>query len=230
MAGLLVELLNKKKIAVISGGGFAQFRKSFVNELESQTANLKFLSLFPTCGAAYYRYENGGWGCAYQELLSENEKQKITNAFNVVFAALDYRHPQALYGAPQIEDRESQISFSPLGQAAPVAMKESWHAKNEPLRARMRDELERCLPEFEVRCGGLTTIDITRKGIDKAYGIKKMEEYLGVSRKEMLFIGDKLEPGGNDYPVKVAAGVDCIAVNSPEMTKQVICSMLTTKL
>lgn len=222
MTGLLAELLKQKNIAVISGGGFAQFQKTVVSILEPQCANLESLSLFPTCGAAYFRYTTGnGWRPIYQELLSTAEKQKIMIAFENMFREMHYEHPKIIYGAAPLEDRGSQMAFSPLGQAAPVAIKEDWRAKHESLRIRMRAWLSERLPEFEFSCGGLTTIDITRKGIDKAYGIKKMEEYLGIPKVEMLFIGDKLEPGGNDYPVK-AIGVECIAVQGPEETKKII--------
>ncbi len=163
----------------------------------------------------------------YQELLTAKEKEKITNAFATMFLALNYQHPKIIYGAPPLEDRGSQMAFSPLGQAAPVALKEAWRAQNEPLRITMRAWLAERLPDFEFRCGGITTIDITRKGIDKAYGIKKMEEHLGIAREAMLFIGDKLEPGGNDYPVK-AAGVDCISVANPEETKKIIRSIVAS--
>jgi len=37
----------------------------------------------------------------------------------------------------------------------------------------------------------------------------------------MIYIGDALFPGGNDYPVE-EAGVDSIRVKGPEETKQVI--------
>jgi hypothetical protein len=37
----------------------------------------------------------------------------------------------------------------------------------------------------------------------------------------MIYIGDALFPGGNDYPAQ-QAGVDCIAVKGPEESKRVI--------
>ncbi len=68
------------------------------------------------------------------------------------------------------------------------------------------------LPDFEVRAGGTTTIDITKKGIDKAYGMQKLIEQLGLSKEDVLFFGDKLQEGGNDYPVK-AMGIDSLEVS-----------------
>ena len=74
---------------------------------------------------------------------------------------------------------------------------------------------------FSVRLGGSTSIDITKPGIDKAYGIRKLREILGIKIDEMIFVGDALFPGGNDYPAK-EAGVDSIRVRDPDETKRVI--------
>ena len=39
----------------------------------------------------------------------------------------------------------------------------------------------------------------------------------GFEKSEILFMGDKIEPGGNDYAV-YEMGIDCIAVRSWEDT------------
>jgi phosphomannomutase len=72
-----------------------------------------------------------------------------------------------------------------------------------------------------VRLGGTTSIDVTKPGIDKGYGIQKLRDTLGIAVAEMLFIGDALFPGGNDYPAK-KAGAESIQVRDPEESKQVI--------
>ena len=72
-----------------------------------------------------------------------------------------------------------------------------------------------------MRLGGTTSVDVTRQGIDKAYGIRKLRDILGVAISEMIFIGDALFPGGNDYPAK-EAGVVSIRVRDPNETKRVI--------
>ena len=68
--------------------------------------------------------------------------------------------------------------------------------------------------------GGATSIDITRPGIDKAYGIRKLRDILGISLKEMIYIGDALFVGGNDYPAE-EAGVVSIPIRDPRETKRV---------
>ena len=74
---------------------------------------------------------------------------------------------------------------------------------------------------LSVQLGGATSMDITRPGVDKAYGIGKLKEVLGVPVKRMLFIGDALFPGGNDYPAK-QAGAESIEVRDPQETMRVI--------
>lgn len=86
---------------------------------------------------------------------------------------------------------------------------------------KMKAVLEQMTPEFSVRLGGTTSIDITKPGIDKAYGIRKLRDILGIGIYEMLFIRDALFPGGNDYPAK-EAGAFSIQVRDPNETKRVI--------
>jgi len=88
-------------------------------------------------------------------------------------------------------------------------------------RKKMKALLNKLIPEFSVRLGGMTSIDITKPGIDKGYGIRKLQTTLGIPINEMIFIGDALFPGGNDYPAK-EAGVVSIQVRDVNETKQVI--------
>ena len=123
-----------------------------------------------------------------------------------------------------MEDRGSQITFSALGQQAPLEAKRTWDpdfAKRQAIKA----VLDQRIPEFSIRLGGTTSIDITKSGIDKAYGIRKLRELLGIQISEMLFVGDAIFPGGNDYPAK-EAGVECIQVRDPDESKRVIEAVL----
>jgi hypothetical protein len=119
-----------------------------------------------------------------------------------------------------IEDRGSQVTYSALGQQAPLEEKEKWDA-DFAKRKKIKTILDTLIPEFSVRLGGATSIDVTKPGIDKAYGIKKLQETLGISVKEMIYVGDALFVGGNDYPAE-QAGVISIPVRGPNETKRVI--------
>ena len=65
MAALLNQLLGLIKVAVISGGNWPQFQKQVLSHLTSDE-RLKNLSLLPTCGTQFYKYETG-WEKLYAE-------------------------------------------------------------------------------------------------------------------------------------------------------------------
>lgn len=221
MARLLSELLKNRSVAVISGGGFPQFEKQFLGILKNQSQETDFsrLFIFPTCSTSFYKHNQGNWQKVYENVLQQEEKEKIFSAFHQVFKETGYIHPQKVYGEV-IEDRESQITFSALGQLAPRELKESFDPTTEK-RKKLQEKLQEKLPDFSVRIGGSTSLDVTKKGIDKAYGIAKIQEQLNFKKEEMLFLGDALFPGGNDYPV-ISTGVDYIQVKDPEETKRII--------
>lgn len=221
MAGLLRRLLEIKKVAVISGGSFNQFQKQFVPQLTR--GKLENLFLFPTCGSAFYRYGKNGWENIYTESLSDKEKQRIFAAFEKMFDEVGFAVPEKVYGE-LIEDRATQVTFAAYGSQAPLPLKSAWDPDRKK-RLAMIAVLERHLPNLEIRTGGTSSIDVTRKGIDKAHGIRQMEKHIGVSRRDMVFVGDDLGPGGNDHPV-IATGVEIIEVTDPEHTKRIIRSMM----
>jgi phosphomannomutase len=218
MAALLVKLLEKKKVAVISGGAFPQFETQFLNNLPVDTNNLGNLFLLPTSGTRLYTWK-GAWHKVYAESLTPHQKEKITNAIHTAIKMAGFSMKEAVYGAA-IEDRDSQITYSALGQSAPLDLKTKWDPRHEK-RKKIAEILHRKIPEFDIRIGGTTSIDITNRGVNKAYGIRKMEEFLDISHEKILFVGDALFHGGNDYPAK-AAGVDTISVKGPEETKEIV--------
>jgi phosphomannomutase len=220
MAGLLGGLLQIARVAIISGGNWPQFQKQVVSHLPPD-ANLKALSLLPTCGTKFYRYKDD-WDLLYSEDFGLEEKNAILAALKSVVASSGVAASRTW--GEVIEDRGSQITFSALGQEAPLDKKKEWDP-DFAKRKRMKALLGELIPEFSVRLGGTTSIDITKPGIDKAYGIKKLRDLLGISIEEMIFIGDALFPGGNDYPAK-EVGVVSVRVRDSLETKRLIETLL----
>lgn len=231
IAGLIKGLLRDFEVCVISGGKFGQFEVQLLGNLEASPDELQRLHLMPTCGTRYYLYDlaSGKWELQYAEDFTKPEIEKIKAALNKGFDDLGYREKK-VYGET-LEDRGSQVTFSVLGQdiveklgPKGVELKEAWDPDNSK-KQELRDYIADLIPEFEVRVGGVTSIDVTKLGIDKAYGMKKLLSMLELGKEDMLFIGDRLMEGGNDYPVK-AMGVDSISVNSWEDTALVIETIL----
>jgi phosphomannomutase len=215
MAALLRQLLGIVKVAVISGGDWPQFEKQLLSHLPND-GSLANLSLLPTCGTKFFQYTQG-WKKLYSEDFTPDQKDKIICALKKAVEVAGFK-VEKIWGEA-IEDRGSQITYSALGQQAPLDEKDKWDpdfAKRKKIKA----ILDTFIPEFSVRLGGSTSIDVTKPGIDKAYGIRKLRDVLGISLKEMIFIGDALFVGGNDYPAE-QAGVVSISVRGPTETKPV---------
>jgi phosphomannomutase len=219
MAGLLPQLLDLYHVCVISGGKFGQFETQLLDNLKASPEQLKKLHLMPTCGTRYYQFNKteNKWHQIYAEDFTQEQKDKIFKALNEGIDHLGYRENKT-YG-DIIEDRGSQITFSALGQGVVtqlgeegVELKEKWDPTNEK-KNKLRNYVANLLPEFEVRVGGGTSIDITKPGIDKAYGMQKLMDMLKIGKEEILFVGDRLAEGGNDYPVK-ALGIDSMEISS----------------
>ena len=225
MAELMVQLLKKYHVCVISGGSIDQFKKQFLSKLEADTSVLPSLHLMPTCGTRYYSYNTNktDWEQVYAEDLSEKDKKLIVDTINDAIDKAGYRVENP--NGPLVEDRGSQITYSALGQNATPAIKKAWDPSGEKKR-KIRDIISDKIPQFEVRVGGTTSIDVTRLGIDKAYGMKKLMEVLNLNMDEILFIGDRIFEGGNDYPVKLM-GIDTVAVDRYEQTPWVIKGILS---
>lgn len=226
MSELFVRLLDHFDVCIISGGKYEQFTKQVVGRIEATPKQLSRLHLMPTCGTRYYRYEDisNVWQLQYAEDLTDAEKKKIID-ISENKAKEAGLWPDSPFGEV-IEDRNSQISISFLGQHAPVEEKEAWSQKYADKRLEVRQIIADELMEFEVRAGGTTTIDITRLGIDKAYGMQKLIESVDIAKDDILFVGDKLQEGGNDYPVK-AMGIDCIEVSRWQDTAYVLRGLLS---
>jgi phosphomannomutase len=227
MAGLFGDLLEKYAVCVISGGKYEQFETQLINNLHMNKQLLNNLHVMPTCGTRYLRYNNvdDEWEQIYAEDIPEADKKRIISAIDQGIDHFGYREKK-VWG-DIIEDRGSQITFSALGQdivehlgPEGVKLKEKWDP-DATKKHKLRDYIADIIPDYEVRVGGGTSVDITRPGIDKAYGMEKLKQELGISDEDILFIGDRLEEGGNDYPVK-AMGIDSIAVKNWQETALVV--------
>ena len=225
IASLLLDLAARAEIAIISGGQLGQFTAQVVDRLPDASAeDLAQFHLLPACGTQYYRIRPDGIETVYALSLDAERRAEA-----IVIVEQEARR-LGLWESESwgeiIEDRGSQVTFSALGQQAPVAAKSAWDPTGEKKNA-LRAAIAARLPDLEVRSGGSTSIDITERGIDKAYGMNRLVEQTGIPLDDMLFVGDRLDPDGNDYPV-LALGVACHAVTGWEDTAQYLEGLIPT--
>jgi len=222
MADLLGELLARLDVCIITGGTFEQVEAQVLQYLHVPSGRLAHLHIMPTCGTRYYIWGNGAWHRYYAEDLTAGEKRRIVRVLAEGAKHFGFweQHPWGEI----IEDRGSQITYSALGQRAPADAKHEWDPGGSK-KQKLRDYAAERLPDLEVHVGGTTSVDVTRKGIDKSYGIKRLIEQLDVSSDQLLFIGDRLSEGGNDYPVR-ALGVRWLEVTHWQDTARYVQDLL----
>jgi len=211
----LCTLLSKNKIVmVISGGWMPQFEKQFLANFECSEENIKKLYLMPTSGAImYYRSDNGQWKTKYKHVIPQQDVSMISDAFDCILKKLSFEMPKDKLWGEQFENRITQISYSALGQQAPIEEKEKWD-NDDTKKAEMVELLTPLLSDYDVKAGGTTTIDVTIKGVDKGFGMEQFLKETELTKETVLFTGDRLYEGGNDYTV-VRTGVDTCSVKSP---------------
>ena len=222
MAELLKKLIAVKQVAIITGGAFADIKKQVLDEIGENEERNKNLTLLPTNGGGLWVFDKK-WIELSSHKLTIEEKDKIIKAIKEVVGCDDCKNKNDGLGE-KIQDRISEITYSALGEHAGIATKQAWDPDFKK-RICFQNRLMKKLPEFEVKIGGTTSIDITSKGMDKAYGIEKMINHFKITKEEVLFVGDAVYENGNDYPVFLF-GVETVKVSGLENTKDLIREIL----
>lgn len=222
---LLIALASRVDVAIISGGTLAQFMAQVVDHLPATPdAVLERFHLLPTCGTQYYRLASAGVRAVYALSLTDDQKSRALGALEAQARRLGL-WTTSTWGEI-LEDRGSQVTFSALGQHAPVSAKAAWDPTGDRKNA-LRLAVAEQLPDLEVRSGGSTSVDITERGIDKAFGMRKLSQETGIPLHQMLFVGDRLDVGGNDYPV-LTLGVPCRSVANWKQTAALLETIIPT--
>lgn len=236
MADLLAHLMEHFKVCVISGTSWDVMKINDIDTIQelNRPVNWGNYLIMPTTGMQFWHFTGkkalqnqnfiDGWEREYAYFLTDEQVNKTTILIEKVSRKLGYWCDEPV--GEIIENRGSQVTFSALGQFASPDDKQSWDPdmkKRKAIVELMEPELEQL--GLQVGIGGTTSIDITLPGIDKAYGMKRLMEQTGYSKSDILFIGDKLQPGGNDYSVKLS-GIDTIEVKNAEETKWILRGIL----
>ena len=219
MLELLEKLLEKYKVAIITWWMFETIKMQILDWLNK---NLENLYILPTIWTQWYEYKNENWERKYVEWLQEGEVKYITKILNEAIQTLGLKPKQTWWDI--IENRISQITYSWLGQKAPLEAKRKFDP-DKKIRWKIVNEIKDKLKDYSIWIWGTTSIDITRKWLDKSYGIQKIIENLKLKKEDILFIWDALFEWWNDYPVK-KYGIETIQVENPEDTKKIVINLL----
>ena len=216
----LKRLLELRPIAIVTAAGYQRLETLFLEHLAGHP-RLSDFYIFPNSATQCYIWNGSLWEREYDEELTESERAQIASAMRAAAAetdVLDERYE------PQVIDRGAQVAFAFLGLEAPLEAKKAWDPDLSK-RTRLLAAISKRIPQLDSRIGGMTTIDVTKHGINKSYGVRWLSERLKIPASEMLFIGDALYEGGNDAVV-IPTGIQTRSVADPAETLTVIDELL----
>ncbi len=221
MVDRLMQLLEAVPVAIISGAGFDRIDRDFLSTLD-HSPHVSRLYIFANSGSQAFSWQDS-WNEEYNFSLTEEERSRIKAVISAAAIELPEIREARVYG-DQIADREAQIAFTVVGLDAPAEYKASWDPQASKRRV-IREYLLKELPEYDIRTGGASTIDITRRGVNKAYGVGWLAQRLHCNPSDMLYVGDALYEGGNDSVV-IPTGIQTHSVAGPSETEHVIDDVL----
>ena len=203
IANELNRLLDNYTIAIVTGGNLEQVQKQVISKLSNPVG----LEIFSCSGATYHIYGMNGLVPIYEHTIKDADRWEIESQIETIASKLG--HWQEVTHGNAFEFRGSQLTWSAMGQLAAVEVKSGFDPDGSK-RKQIIDELN--LVGFDVRIGGLTSIDVSIKGYDKAYAMEVLGKS-GYKLDEIIYFGDQFGPGGNDLPVR-KAGVLCYTVKN----------------
>lgn len=216
----LKQLLERLPIGILSAAGLPRMELDFLTAIVHSPHVNRFY-VFPNSASECYRFMENSWHRIYDFGFTEEERSHIKATLEQCAAEIGYRHPE--YEA-QLWDRGSQIAYAMISSRAPQEVKKTWDP-DQVKRKQLKACLEKTLHNYEILIGGNVTIDITKKGINKAYGIQWLSKELSIPLSEMLYVGDALYSGGNDSVV-IPTGVATRQTSGPEETLTIIDEVL----
>lgn len=210
MAIVLSLNLHDKTLVFISGSSLLHIDEQITPYLQRE-----HFHLLGTSGCEYAEVRGGKLKMRYRESLTTEEKEDIMSAFRQLIQVFSIKtHTTA---EDQLQDRGTQITLSAIGRNAPSEEKKQYDPDGTKRKEWVRWLYTKLSPgQYNIKQGGTTSIDVTRKGMDKAYGIKRFCRENGFKLENVLFFGDGLGEGGNDECVKKI--VDTIVVQNPDDT------------
>jgi hydroxymethylpyrimidine pyrophosphatase-like HAD family hydrolase len=204
----------------MSGAAFERIKRDVLDRMKPSDAARFFV--FSDSAAQVHAWQKGSWHEEYNYAIAPEDRARIHTALSDAA-----RESGVMAGAPdtsRILDRETSVAWTALSPDATRQEKREWDTGNRK-RISLLAAVRRKLPEFNVTIGGKTTIDVTREGISKEFGVRWLATELAIDPYEMLFIGDGFYEGGNDAVV-IPTGIQTRETTGPAETLDIIEDLL----
>lgn len=180
----LIELSESHDLWIVTGATYDQIKAQVTEPLLS-----KFTGVYSCLGTQCYDSQ----GNKTFECTAEFPKSLYCDLENLYMSC---EFPEKVEAT--ITDRQAMLNYCVIGaeQTDELRAKFSEWDKQHRYREHVIDIMSQCYPDYEFAAGGMVSIDITQKGFDKSLILKNPD-----LKDDVLFFGDKCEPGGNDYPL-----------------------------
>jgi phosphomannomutase len=217
MAKTLLELVRRLDVGIVTGGRYKLIEVQVLPYLDAlgwTDADRHRLHLLPACGTQRRRWDGQRWRQEFREDLDAVDRERVPDV--LIAAAKELGLFEQRHWGDYIDDRGGQITYSVFGQQAPLDVKQAWDpdgTKKERIRLLAAERL----PHLSVASGASSSIDVTRPGRDKAFGVEGLAAELGVRLEQLVFVGDRLQDGGNDASLR-RLPVALVAVRQPADT------------
>ena len=129
--------------------------------------------------------------------LDEHHRTEILDHISEVVEILEH---ELNHDWNPIEDRGAQITFSPIGNTAPVDIKMAYDP-DRTKRFALLDKIPFASKDLVVKIGGSTSLDYIHKDRHKGTNVAKLIEFMHWNKDDCVYFGDGLYPGGNDEAV-----------------------------
>lgn len=129
--------------------------------------------------------------------LTDKERAEILHHIEQLLALLP--EPPNPDWTP-VEDRGAQITFSPIGNTAPIEHKRVYDPDRKK-RAALLEAAPFVSDNLVVKFGGTTSFDYIPKDRQKGANVQRFIDYMKWQNEKCVYFGDGLFPGGNDESV-----------------------------
>jgi len=181
---------KKKKAYIVTGSDIEKTKKQVFSSFLDQCEGI-----FTCSGNVFY---------AAGKLIYANQMEVSDDFIKDLELYLENSEWRAR-SSRHIELRHGMVNFSIVGRDASPNLREAYHKWDQSSRERedIVEYITGLYPHLEASIGGTISVDIYPAGRNKAQVVDKIHELHGED-VEIVFVGDRNVPGGNDWPLALS--------------------------
>tara|TARA_Y100001970_G_scaffold193879_1_gene235681 strand:+ start:442 stop:1233 length:792 start_codon:yes stop_codon:yes gene_type:complete len=191
------------RIGIISGSDLVYIQEQCGAMFDVGGISIDNVDLLPCNGTKLLRWKDTSYEVVHEaDMIAAIGKKAYKNILTKIFqwqADITTFYPDLPFTGTFVQYRGSLLNWCPIGRSATLTQRSEW--KQWDLKWQIREtyveeiqkHIDKSRADLTVALGGSTSFDIYPKGWNKTYGLQHYPA------QEIYFIGDRCEPGGNDW-------------------------------